>query len=241
MSVQPPPAPSRTDPAPLTRTSSAGATPGPGTPPATAAAGEASPHASANASLGKLLIELGPLIVFFLANYWAGTHLPSPRDAIFWGTGAFMIATAVALIASRVLWGRIPVMPLVSGALVLVFGGLTLYLKNEVFIMVKPTILYTLFALVLFAGLARGIPLLRYALGSAVALTETGWRLLTIRWAAFFLVLAALNELVWRTTSADFWIKFKLFGFLPLTVAFAVLQTGLMKRHAAPTESNDGV
>lgn len=189
------------------------------------------PPAHSGSPIGKLVIELGPLIVFFVANWVAGRQLENPRDAIFWGTGAFMIATLVALVASRVLWGRVPVMPLVSGALVLVFGALTLYLKNEVFIMVKPTILYALFAVVLFAGLARGVPLLRYALGSAVALTDEGWRLLTVRWAVFFVFLAALNELVWRTQSADFWIKFKLLGFLPLTIVFAVSQTGLMKRH----------
>ena len=205
---------------------------GAGAHPADAAAGSAAP-------LGKLLIELGPLVVFFVANYVAGRYLDNPRDAIFWGTGAFMAATVVALAVSRIRSGRIPILPLVSGLLVVVFGALTLYLKNEVFIMVKPTILYTLFAVVLFAGLARGVPLLRYALGTAINLSDTGWRLLTIRWAVFFVFLAILNELVWRTTSADFWIRFKLFGFLPLTVVFAIAQTGLMKRHELPAANSD--
>lgn len=208
-------------------------------------AGKAAPSAAAaaprsgSAELGKLLIELGPLLVFFAVNYVASRKLPEARDAIFWGTGAFMVATVVALVASRALWGRLPVMPLVSGVLVMVFGALTLYLKNEVFIMVKPTILYTLFAVVLFVGLARGTPLLKYAFGSTIDLTPTGWRLLTIRWAVFFVVLAVLNELVWRTQTAEFWIRFKLLGFLPLTIIFAIAQTGLMKRHAASTDSTE--
>lgn len=199
-----------------------------------ASAGSAA-HGSADFS--KLLIEMGPLVVFFAANYIAGRVLADPHDAIFWGTGAFMVATAVALLASRLKWGRLPIMPVVSGVLVLVFGALTLYLKNEVFIMVKPTILYTLFAVVLFAGLMRGTPLLKYALGSTLDLTDTGWRLLTIRWAIFFVVLALLNEFVWRTQTPDFWIKFKLFGFLPLTIVFAVAQTGLIQRHTASDPS----
>lgn len=204
-----------------------------------AAGTEAGAPPRGDAQFGKLLIELGPLLVFFGVNYLAGRMLSQPHDAIFWGTGAFMVATVVALVASRLLWGRLPIMPLVSGALVMVFGALTLYLKNEVFIMVKPTILYTLFAVILFAGLARGTPLLKYALGSTLNLTETGWRLLTIRWASFFVVLALLNELVWRTQTADFWIKFKLLGFLPLTILFAIAQTGLMKRHEiSATESS---
>lgn len=206
-----------------------------------ASGAESSPQpAPPAADFGKLLIELGPLVVFFAANAIAGRMLPNAHDAIFWGTGAFMIATVVALVVSRLRWGRIPVMPLVSGVLVMVFGGLTLYLKNEMFIMVKPTILYTLFAVVLFAGLAKGTPLLKYALGSTLALTDTGWRLLTMRWAVFFVFLAVLNELVWRTQSADFWIKFKLLGFLPLTIGFAIAQTGLMKRHEAGAHSEPG-
>jgi intracellular septation protein len=173
--------------------------------------------------LTKLLIELGPLVVFFAI---------SSKLDLFYGTGAFMAATAAALVVSRLRYGRVPVMPLVSGALVLVFGGLTLYLKNEVFIMMKPTILYTLFTAVLLGGLMRGISLLRYLFGEVYNLTDTGWRLLTFRWAFFFLFLAVLNELIWRNTSEQFWLRFKVFGVIPLTMAFALAQMPLLKRHA---------
>lgn len=178
--------------------------------------------------LTKLLIELGPLVVFFAI---------SSKLDLFYGTGAFMAATAAALVVSRLRYGRVPVMPLVSGALVLVFGGLTLYLKNEVFIMMKPTILYTLFTAVLLGGLMRGISLLRYLFGEVYNLTDTGWRLLTFRWAFFFLFLAVLNELIWRNTSEQFWLRFKVFGVIPLTMAFALAQMPLLKRHA-PAENS---
>ena len=178
--------------------------------------------------LTKLLIELGPLVVFFAI---------SSKLDLFYGTGAFMAATAAALVVSRLRDGRVPVMPLVSGALVLVFGGLTLYLKNEVFIMMKPTILYTLFTAVLLGGLMRGISLLRYLFGEVYNLTDTGWRLLTFRWAFFFLFLAVLNELIWRNTSEQFWLRFKVFGVIPLTMAFALAQMPLLKRHA-PAENS---
>lgn len=172
--------------------------------------------------VSKLLIELGPLVVFLGVTSW--------RD-IFYGTSAFMVATFTALAASRIIYGRIPVMPLVSGLLVLVFGGLTLYLKNEMFIMIKPTILYTIFGAILLGGLVRGVSLLRYLFGEAYNLTDLGWRLLTLRWALFFFFLAVLNEIVWRNTSQDFWLKFKVFGFIPLTIVFALAQTGLVSRH----------
>lgn len=196
--------------------------------PATQDAATADSQAQAHAfDLTKLLIELGPLVVFFAI---------SSKLDLFYGTGAFMAATAAALVVSRLRYGRVPVMPLVSGALVLVFGGLTLYLKNEVFIMMKPTILYTLFTAVLLGGLMRGISLLRYLFGEVYNLTDTGWRLLTFRWALFFLFLAVLNELIWRNTSEQFWLRFKVFGVIPLTMAFALAQMPLLKRHA-PAEN----
>lgn len=169
----------------------------------------------------KLLVELGPLLVFFLTNSLAG---------IFWGTGLFVFATLISLIASRVLFGRIPTMPLVSGFFVVVFGGMTLYLQDDLFIKVKPTIVNTLFAVILFGGLLMNHSLLRYLFGEEFKLTEEGWRKLTFRWACFFVLLAILNEIVWRTMSTDFWVAFKAFGILPLTLAFAVSQVGLLKR-----------
>lgn len=172
--------------------------------------------------LVKMAVELGPLVVFFIVNSRAG---------IFWGTGLFMVATIAALAVSRFLFGRIPMMPLVSGFFVVVFGSLTLFLQDELFIKLKPTIVNTLFAVILFAGLARGVALLKYLFGEVFSLDDAGWRLLTFRWACFFLVLAALNEIVWRNFSTDAWVNFKVFAIMPITMVFAVFQVGLIKRH----------
>jgi intracellular septation protein len=170
----------------------------------------------------KLIVELGPLAVFFIVNARAG---------IFWGTGIFMVATIASLIASRVLFGRIPVMPLVSGACVMVFGGLTLWLQDEHFIKIKPTIVNALFAGALFIGLLAGQSLLRIVFGEVFRLTEEGWRKLTLRWACFFVCLALLNEIVWRSFSTDVWVSFKVFAIMPLTMAFAFAQIGLLRQH----------
>ena len=170
----------------------------------------------------KLLVEVGPLAVFFSFNYYSG---------IFWGTGAFMVATAISLIASRVLFGRVPVMPLVTGVFVLVFGGLTLWLQDDHFIKIKPTIVNLLFAGALFTGLLAGYSLLKIVFGEAFRLTDEGWRKLTIRWACFFTFLALLNEVVWRSFSTDAWVNFKVFGIMPLTMIFALSQMGLLKRY----------
>lgn len=182
----------------------------------------------------KLLVELGPLVVFFVVNAQAGKFIAEPDQAIFYGTGAFMIATAIALAASQHLLGRIPTMPLVSGVFVMVFGGLTLWLQDDHFIKLKPTIVNALFAAILFAGLANGKSFLKLVFGDVFRLTEAGWRQLTIRWAVFFIVLALLNEIVWRNFSTDTWVSFKVFGIMPLTMAFAVAQVGLLKRHELP-------
>ena len=171
----------------------------------------------------KFLVELGPLVVFFTMNARAG---------IFWGTGCFIAATVASLIASRILFGRVPVMPLVSGVVVLVFGGLTLWLQDELFIKLKPTIVNTIFASVLFGGLFFGKSLLRYLFGDVFSLTEEGWRKLTFRWACFFVLLAVLNEFAWRLLSTDSWVAFKVFGIMPITMAFAIAQVGLLQRHA---------
>lgn len=180
--------------------------------------------------LVKLGLDLGPLLVFFGVNAAYG---------IFPATAAFMAAMVVTLAATWVLAREIPPMPLITGAFVLVFGGLTLYLNDETFIKLKPTIVNALFAAILFTGLARRQSLLKPLLQSVMELTEEGWRLLTWRWAWFFVVLAILNELVWRNFSTDFWISFKLFGTLPLTIAFGAGQIGLMRRHAPGTIDTD--
>jgi intracellular septation protein len=181
----------------------------------------------ARAQLLKLLVEVGPLVVFFVTNARAG---------IYWGTGTFMAATFVSLAASRFLFGRIPVMPLVSGVCVLVFGGLTLWLQDEHFIKIKPTIVNGLFAVALFGGLLAGHSLLRVVFGEVFRLTEDGWRKLTLRWACFFVLLAVLNEIVWRSFSTDVWVSFKLFAIMPLTMVFAIAQIGLLRAYEIPPE-----
>jgi len=175
----------------------------------------------------KLAVEVGPLVVFFVVNARAG---------IFWGTGVFMGATVLSLIASRIVFGRIPVMPLVTGVCVMVFGGLTLWLQDDHFIKIKPTIVNALFAGALFIGLLAGQSLLRVIFGEVFRLTDEGWRKLTLRWAFFFTFLAVLNEVVWRSFSTDTWVSFKVFGVMPLTMAFAVAQVGLLRQYELPAK-----
>ena len=176
------------------------------------------------AQIWKLVLEAGPLVVFFVANSYYG---------IFHATGAFMVATLLSLTISRLKFGRIPIMPLVSGVFVLVFGALTLYLQEELFIKLKPTIVNLLFASILFGGLLAGHSLLRHLFGEVFHLTDVGWRILTFRWACFFVFLAILNEIVWRNFSTDFWAGFKLMGVMPITMVFVIAQLGLIHRHDA--------
>jgi intracellular septation protein len=194
----------------------------------------------------KLVLDLGPLLLFFLANSRPALFLPlvapilpaevaaGERVGIFVATAVFMVAIVAALIVSYALTRHLPTMPLVTAVIVLVFGSLTLVLHDELFIKLKPTIIYLLFAGVLLGGLAFGKPLLGVVFDSVFHLTEDGWRKLTIRWALFFLMLAVLNEIVWRTQSTDVWVSFKVFGVLPLTFLFAALQFPLMTKYAAP-------
>ncbi len=172
----------------------------------------------------KLALEIGPLVVFFIANQRAG---------IFPATGLFMAAVIASLAVSYALTRHLPVMPMVSAVVVLVFGGLTLFLQDELFIKLKPTIVNTMFGAVLLGGLAFGRPLLPLVLDTVFQLTDEGWRKLTFRWAIFFFVLAVLNEVVWRTQTTDFWVNFKVFAIMPLTLAFALAQTPLILRYEA--------
>ena len=186
----------------------------------------------------KLALELGPLMVFFFANLrgeWlierfpALGHLGQP---IFVATALFMIATAIALLASWLLMRTLPIMPLVSAAVVFVFGGLTLWLNDDLFIKMKPTIVNTLFGVVLLGGLAFGKSLLGYVFDSAFRLDAEGWRKLTLRWGLFFLFLAVVNEVVWRHFPTDTWVAFKVWGIMPITLVFTVLQMPLIMRHS---------
>ena len=176
----------------------------------------------------KLLLELGPLGVFFFAN---------AKFGIFAATGVFMVAITIALAASWILTRRLAIMPLVTGIVVLVFGGLTLALQDEIFIKMKPTIVNTLFGGVLVGGLFFGKSLLGYVFDSVFRLTDEGWRKLTLRWGLFFFALAILNEVIWRNFSTDFWVSFKVFGMMPLTIVFTLIQMPLIQRHSLDEES----
>lgn len=171
----------------------------------------------------KLGLDIGPLVLFFVVN---------SRFGIFAGTGVFMAAVVIALIVSYAMTKHLPIMPVVTAIVVVVFGGLTLVLHDDTFIKLKPTIIYALFGGVLFGGYLFDKPFLAIVFDSMFHITDEGWRKLTLRWATFFLVLAVLNEVVWRTQTTDFWVNFKLFGFVPLTFAFAALQYPLLMRYA---------
>jgi len=171
----------------------------------------------------KLALDLGPLLLFFVAN---------SRYGIFTATATFMVAVLAALAVSYVMTRRLPIMPVVTAVIVVVFGGLTLILHDATFIKVKPTIIYALFGAVLIGGLVFKKPLLGILFDSLFHLTEEGWRRLTLRWAIFFFALAALNEIVWRNVSTDLWVDFKVFVVVPLTFIFGALQVPLLRKYA---------
>jgi intracellular septation protein len=176
----------------------------------------------------KPTVDYGPLAAFF------GTYLLSD---LMVATAVLIGATAVALALSLAVVRRVPILPLVTAVVVGVFGGLTLWLNDPTFIKIKPTIVQALFSLVLFGGLAFGRPLLSPLLGAAWPMDQEGWRRLTFRFAVFFAAMALLNEAVWRTQSTDFWVYFKVFGIMGLTILFAVAQAPLMKRHHLDEEA----
>ena len=186
----------------------------------------------------KLALELGPLMVFFFANSrgeWLVERFPALGELggpLFVATALFMAATAIALTASWILTRTLPIMPLVSGVVVFVFGALTLYLHSEIFIKMKPTIVNTLFGVVLLGGLAFGKSLLGYVFDSAFKLDAEGWRKLTLRWGLFFIFLAVVNEVVWRMFSTDTWVAFKVWGIMPITILFTMSQMPLIMKHS---------
>jgi len=193
----------------------------------------------------KLALELGPLAIFFLFNSRgeqiaeAFPVLQALGKPIFLATAAFMVAITISLVASLALTKRLPVMPLITGVVVLVFGGLTLWLHDDLFIKLKPTIINCLFGAVLLGGLLFGKSLLGYVFDSAFKLTDEGWRVLTWRWGLFFFVLAAINEIVWRNFSTDFWVNFKVFGVMPITLLFTMTQLPLIQKHALVEDEGD--
>jgi len=183
----------------------------------------------------RLAIDIGPLAIFFLVNFL----MRGPDIAkLLAGTTAFMIASAVAMIVSRWKAGHISPMLWMTGTLVLVFGGLTLWYHDKTFIQFKPTFIYASFAAILAFGLATGRPLLQMLLEAAYpGLTEKGWRQLTINWAIFFVFMAVLNEVVRHQFSYDFWLSFKLWGAIPLTLVFTFANIPMLLKNGLNAES----
>lgn len=176
----------------------------------------------------KLALDIGPLVLFFIAN---------GRFGIFTATAVFMAASLAAIAVTYAMTRHLAIMPIITAVIVLVFGGLTLILHDETFIKLKPTIIYVLFGGTLAVGLMFGKSLLGTVFDSMFHLTDEGWRKLTLRWSLFFFALAVLNEVVWRTQTTDFWVSFKLFGALPLTFVFGALQMPLIKKYSVEEKS----
>ena len=176
----------------------------------------------------KLALDLGPLLIFFAANAIFG---------IFTATAIFMAAMLIVIAVGIAVERKLSPMPLITGALVLIFGGLTLWLSNDIFIKIKPTILYAIFAAVLLGGLAFGRLFIKVVLGQTLRLNEAAWRTLTWRWSVFFIALAILNEVVWRNTSTNVWVAFKVWGVFPLTLLFAMSQAPFISRHQIEDET----
>jgi len=175
----------------------------------------------------KMALELGPLVTFFIAN---------ARADIFIATAWFMGAMLVSLVLTWLILKKIAVMPLVTGVVVLVFGGLTLWLQDDTFIKIKPTITNSLFAAVLLGGLCFKQSLLKYVFGDVYKLREEGWSRLTLNWGLFFVVLAVINEILWRNFPTDTWVAFKVWGVMPLTVIFSISQVSLLNKYAPEAE-----
>ncbi|SFB25770.1 intracellular septation protein [Rhizobium sp. NFR07] len=185
----------------------------------------------------KMALELGPLLVFFFGNLrgeWLVSKFPALSaigGPLLIATALFMVATVISLIISKIVFKHLPVMPFVSGIVVLVFGSLSIWLQDETFIKMKPTIVNTLFGVLLLGGLFFGKSLLGYVFNSAFQLDAEGWKKLTLRWGIFFFFLAVLNEVVWRNFSDEAWVNFKVWGTMPITILFTLSQMPLIMRH----------
>ena len=173
-------------------------------------------------NISKIFVDIGPLAVFFI--FYTRGNLQS---AIL----PFMIATVIAVLFSYIVDKKIPIMPTVGAGIILVFGGMTIYFDNEVFFKMKPTIINLLFAVILYAGQLLNKPILKYLLGSALKLEDLGWQILSKRWIGFFIALAILNEIIWRTQTTDIWVSFKVFGILPITFIFTLTQFSTIKKY----------
>lgn len=196
----------------------------------------------------KMVLEIGPLMVFFFGNLrgeWLARTFPvltAVGGPLLIATALFMVATVISLVVSRIVFKHLPVMPFVSGVVVMVFGSLSIWLQDETFIKMKPTIVNTLFGVVLLGGLFFGKSLLGYVFNAAFQLDAEGWKKLTLRWGLFFLFLAVLNEVVWRNFSDATWVNFKVWGTMPITILFTLAQMPLIMRHSLDTgtETKDG-
>jgi intracellular septation protein len=177
----------------------------------------------------KFALEMGPLVIFFGAYFSAG---------IYWATGVFMVVSTLSAATCWIKVRRVPANLMLTTVIIVVFGGLTFYFQDDRFIKMKPTIIYSMFAVTLLGGVAIKRPLLKLVLGNAMPpMLEKGWMVMSTRWGLFFIALAVLNEFIWRTYSTDFWVSFKLIGFIPVTMAFAVLQMRSMSRYALPEDT----
>ena len=191
----------------------------------------------------KMALEIGPLMVFFFGNLrgeWLAKTFPALTAVggpLLIATALFMVATVVSLIVSKIVFKHLPIMPFVSGIVVMVFGSLSIWLQDETFIKMKPTIVNTLFGVVLLGGLFFGKSLLGYVFNAAFQLDAEGWRKLTLRWGIFFLFLAVLNEVVWRNFSDAVWVNFKVWGTMPITILFTLAQMPLIMRHSLEADA----
>ena len=182
-----------------------------------------------NPQIRRLILDFGPLPLFFVVFHYRG---------IFTATAVLIPAVLAALAIGYALERRLSVMPIFTAIVVMIFGGLTLYLKNDVFIKMKPTVLYGFFGAVLLGGLRFNRLFIKYVFAQAFELSDRGWKTLTVRWGLFFLLLAVVNETVWRMTTTDTWVSFKVWGIIPLIFLFALAQTPLVLRHQADGGKN---